>query len=393
MTLQPLEFEDPRLLQENEFAAAERLSRLCFGGEDLEFPEVETPADYAGPRRDKTYVIAHQDKPISLISTFHYRVRLTDGYIRIGSIGGVCTHPKFRERRLAGRLMEYSTQQLAQQGARVLLISGERGLYTRLGCVRAGLFHEFTIQPDPHHPVKAGLDVRLASSSEAALLSQIYQAEPAHFEREVDFMSKRLSHQGGYIHAEKWIVNISGKPAAYLLLGLPWEYLGRPEAGIRHVREYAGSRLALAEAPELIKTRQNISQIGWPVGWQDVDLIHLLREKGHLAHQVALPEHTLRIINLPGLMRDLRPYLRARLEARLRRGLCFEQTGALLGATGTDRYALARGKDRLEMDGADMTRLVLGAPDRPAVQAPGALAEIVPALFPLPSFMPGLNYQ
>jgi len=28
-----------------------------------------------------------------------------------------------------------------------------------------------------------------------------------------------------------------------------------------------------------------------------------------------------------------------------------------------------------------------------AIQAPGALAEVISALFPLPSFLPGLNYH
>jgi hypothetical protein len=42
------------------------------------------------------------------------------------------------------------------------------------------------------------------------------------------------------------------------------------------------------------------------------------------------------------------------------------------------------------------TRLVLGAPEemRPNMPVgPGALGEIIPALFPLPSFLPGLNFR
>jgi hypothetical protein len=109
-----------------------------------------------------------------------------------------------------------------------------------------------------------------------------------------------------------------------------------------------------------------------------------------------LEGHTWRIVNFPGLMRDLRPLLRARLSAELRRGLRFEQSGALLaGGSQPDRYAILRGPERLELDGAALTRLVFGtADDQPVIEPlSGALAEVVAALFPLPSFLPGLNYR
>jgi hypothetical protein len=40
-----------------------------------------------------------------------------------------------------------------------------------------------------------------------------------------------------------------------------------------------------------------------------------------------------------------------------------------------------------------MTRLVFGAPGWELPEAPGALTEVIQALFPLPSFTPGLNYH
>ena len=77
------------------------------------------------------------------------------------------------------------------------------------------------------------------------------------------------------------------------------------------------------------------------------------------------------------------------------RGLRFRQSGPLLGGLGADRYAITRGSDRLELDGASMTHLIMGRTDieTESINLPGALAEIIPALFPLPSFLPGLNYH
>jgi len=105
-------------------------------------------------------------------------------------------------------------------------------------------------------------------------------------------------------------------------------------------------------------------------------------------------------------MSDLRSYVRARLTARQWRGLRFEQA--------EDQYSIVRGPERLELDGATMTRLVMGVPAEmwsdvavggdgtvggdvavgaDVSTAPGALSEIIAALFPLPSFLPGLNFR
>jgi len=76
--------------------------------------------------------------------------------------------------------------------------------------------------------------------------------------------------------------------------------------------------------------------------------------------------------------------------------LRFEQTGPLLGANQGDRLAILHGQERLELSGAAMTNLVMGDPGEvytAAYSVPDKLADIVTALFPLPTFFPGLNYQ
>jgi hypothetical protein len=154
------------------------------------------------------------------------------------------------------------------------------------------------------------------------------------------------------------------------------------------VDEYAGSRVALVAALAEVMARLNLQELRLTVPWQDVDPLQLLREQGITGEHVPLPWHTMRLVNFPGLMSDLQPYVRARLTGSLRRGLRFEQEG--------NRYAIVRGQERLELDGATMTRLVLGVPAEVAPSVPvasGALSEIIPALFPLPSFLPGLNYR
>jgi hypothetical protein len=308
-----------------------------------------------------------------------------------------------------------------------MLISGERGLYTRLGNALVGRYMGFTADASSTDASSADassadvlsaesgqwkgrstppdLALRPATPADALLCNRLYQAEPVHFFRQVSDFAKALSHPDGYIHADQWIIERGGQPVAYLFLGIPWDLMDKSGAGIRHVGEYAGSRVALADALGVIMrnaappSKQNVRKLSWPVAWQDVDLIQLLSDGGIHGTPISLPEHTMRIINFSGLMEDLRPYLRARLTPGLRRGLRFEQSGPLLGGTTSegdttaDRYAITRGSDCLELDGAAMTRLVMGDAETCSIQAPGVLQDVISALFPLPSFLPGLNYQ
>jgi len=397
MTTSFEQYDGPHLVRQDELIASEKLFRICFGGPEID-NEAEILANYVPPKRGGVYLLAHQGKPVSQLGTFHDHIKMYDGDIRTGSIGGVCTHPDYQGKQLASHLLEYCTQQLVDEGAKLMLISGAHGIYTRLGNVSHGRFISFSFNIEHSgqwRSTPADLIVRKATEADALICSQLYQAEPVHFIRRKSDFSVILHNpmSNPYVHSEQWIIERSGQTVAYLFLGSEWGVeLG---AGIRHVGEYAGSRLALADSLNIIMTSNNLRKLFWSVAWQDVELMHLLQSGGNNGTVMPLYGHTLRIINFPGFINDLRPILRAWLDANLLRGLSFEQSGPLLGGLGADQYTITRGTDRLQLDGASMTRLIMGDTNIEArsIHLPGALAEIIPALFPLPSFLPGLNYH
>lgn len=393
MTTLP-EFDGPRLIRPEERSASRRLSRICFS----DLPDDEQPEeDFSLPGEsgeDETYLFAHQGKPVAQISIFYSRLLVYGSVLRIGSIGGVCTHPDFRGYRLASRLMHHCTQKLVQGGAGLMLISGGRGLYTRLGNVPSGKYACFTLRAG-EHPVPENIRLRPVQPGDAALCSRLYQAEAVRFPRRVSVFAEAFHPHPIGFHAEEWVVEMDGQPAAYLMLSVPWDSMDQPEAGERTINEFAGSRVALAGAAAAAVNQPGIRELRVPVPWQDADLIALLRQTGDRSEWVPLQDHTMRIINFPVLMRGLQPYMRAALPPALLRGLRFEQSGPLLVGDGEGQCAIVRGRDRLELTTAAMTNLVMGDPRGMLgdLRFPGALAEILPALFPLPSFHPGLDYH
>ncbi len=400
---QPLVFEGPRLLRPDERRASDRLSQVCFGHSFETEEQAET-----GPTNGETHVITHQGTPVSQIMIFTTSLKMHEATLMVGSVGGVCTHPDYRQFGLATRLLEHCARRLVEKGARLMVVSGGRGLYLRAGCVPMGKYADFRLKPGQTHKPQANLKLRLLTVADAPLCSRIYHAEPVHFVRPIrrfaeSFQSQQISYQ-----AEKWLVELDGCPAAYLILNVPWEFIRQPEAGIREVLEYAGSRVAIALALVEILETGPVKDLRFPVPWQDLDLILLLKSwerKGQspfcapglpLPEWRSLPDHTIRVIDFPGLMDDIHPLVRARLDPAMSQGLHGEQSGPLLGMEGGDHFALVRGKERLELDGAAMTRLVMGETGSAHISAnkvPGALADIIAALFPLPSFFPGLDYH
>ncbi len=236
MNISCTQFEGPRLMRREEVVASERLSRICFGGPEIDNEE-EILATYVPPRRGGFYVLAHQGELVSQIGIFHDQLRMYDGTIQVGSIGGVCTHPDYRKQGLASRLMERCTEQLVNEGAQLMLISGDAGVYMRLGNVFHGKFIYFSIKPDQvrqGNSLPNNILVRRATPADALLCGKLYQAEPVHFVRQnSDFtraLQNPMSHQ--YIHADQWIIEREGQAVAYLFLGIPWHLQNQQDAGI-----------------------------------------------------------------------------------------------------------------------------------------------------------------
>ena len=82
------QFDGPRLLRREELIDSIRLSQLCFGGSEINNEE-EIFTNYVPPRRGGFYVLGHQGRLVSQIGIFHDQLKMYDGTIRIGSIGGV----------------------------------------------------------------------------------------------------------------------------------------------------------------------------------------------------------------------------------------------------------------------------------------------------------------
>lgn len=125
-------------MQIREMRAGEReavleLLELAFAQRDV----FERYLDHDPLFRPRDFLLALDgDRPVSAVQLFEKRIRLCGQSVSLGGIGSVCTHPDYRRRGLAARLMELQAEAMRARGMPIgLLFSDVRSLYGPLGWV------------------------------------------------------------------------------------------------------------------------------------------------------------------------------------------------------------------------------------------------------------------
>lgn len=369
--------EGPRLVRPEETAALCRLLCDVFGFDNIYAEERFRQALARSAHRRGALVIVEEGRPVSHILTTIDDLSLHGCRTRVASIGGVATEERWRNRGYAGAILAESLRRMEARGARVLIVSGDRSLYRRNHCVPAGEVWQGRLSQDVlARPAPAGLSVACVGADAWPELAPIYAAEPVHFVRGRDFLSRCCVWWDCY-RPEVWAVRSHGETIAYLLL----HPVGPDGPAARLTSEWAGPRAAVLDALPLIAAEAGLVEVHVRAPRYDHELIYLLRARGVALHQGRLAG-TQRLVNLPGLMRDLRTYLAARLPAATLRRLRVAQEG--------ESCLFALGEEELRLSLSDAARLVLGGAERPAVA--GELGEALARAFPIPFPMPGFNY-
>jgi GNAT superfamily N-acetyltransferase len=295
--------------------------------------------------------------------------------VHVASIGAVATDPDHRGRGLASRLMEEARRHAVQQGASLMLISGGRGLYIRLGYVQVGSF----LSHQSREELGEGLEVREFVDADLAAVAALYQAEPVRFFRPMSDWH-RLVAAGRLMNqpADLLVIDESGGLIAYLGVQLPTP----GTAGPVRVREFAGSRSAITAALPAVARRYGAATAEVVVRSCDVNWRFAARAHCLSGTPVAFPG-TVGVIDPARFLCAVRPLIEERVE-----GLTLEPAGegAILSGGGHRVELTSRG--RLEA-------LVFGGATAEAhavPEIPDALGALTDAAFPLSLPWYGYNY-
>jgi len=400
--------EGPRSPQVEELPAVIALSNEVFepagASMGLQFPLLFSPDNLEGLR-----VFSDRGKPVALVGYIRQAILVEGHRLPVGSIGSVCTAPAYRGLGLAGKLVSDVLERLRAAGVPVALISGDRGLYKRLGCVEAGRFERFEVARE----VWAGLSsgrcgerapqacdtlFRLFEEDDLELLHQLYRREPLRFFRtreQFDRLIWRHPELMRLYAEEKLLVACRGQRqpiSAYLVTRARTMQDGSRRV---HIVEYAGSREDIISALGFIFAEFSPSVVTFTVPGPDRQFLRLLSQRGLVGAPCTLPGHTLFINSLRMLMEKLSFYVEERTDRRPGRDvLVSDEPGTAEG--GEMRWVLRVGDEEAVIPGrAVLTRLVFGGlseEELDGLAGHGPLRVFLERAFPVPLPVPGLNY-
>ena len=347
----------------------------------------EFPLLFAERNAENLRVIEADGKIVSHVGLWMGKLSLFGSEVTSGSLGAVCTDPGYRGKGLATKLVEDAINRAIRQGAGVLFVSGERDLYRRAGCVPAGMNWIYSFSPaDPLEGEERVFlrSMESISSSRLYPLLEILQAEPVRYRRTLgEFVELlRADPCGAALNWTSRLISLSpeenSRATAYLYLRTKEEE-GKLEGVIR---EYAGDRTLLASALPALFDKYGLHRLRWEVPNWDFPLkVQLERMKSPAVEPVL---GTLKVLDFPGLMEELRPYW----ERRLERKEAAEVRFGVRSGGGKDYLKTKEASFSFEKR-SDLTRFLFGHPKDKGEELPRVLQKILP--LPLPN--PGcLNY-
>ena len=185
----------PRALKPDEWDQLNAVVSAVFRPQMFhDYPQLFNEANRANLR-----VVAEDGQVVCHVGMTERPATLAGCRIDVCCIGAVATYPEYRGRGFASLAFQDSCEKAAAAGIDILLISGGRGMYTRVGCRQVGNDWDFAITADaanyvkvvvgaPHlgTPVQLGGRGRVPDGATLDTLRRLYQLEVARFLRPLD---------------------------------------------------------------------------------------------------------------------------------------------------------------------------------------------------------------
>lgn len=372
--------EGPRAARKDELEAVVALSDSVFrsgrGGMGREFPTL-----FCEENCENLRIFLDDGRPVSLIGFTVRDTFIMGASVRVCNVGSVCTDPKYRNQGLATRLLEDVVLKSLQEGVEVMLISGGRGLYRRMGCINAGIYH---IYPIPRGTGLPDLPVVVSEWREEDIpdMVRVHQSEPVRYLRDAEeFLTLLEAKVLVNRPSDTWTVKLDDEMVAYICVQRPTE-----EKGIKTLKAYeiAGSRTAILAALPKLFDRYGVDRI-------DIHTFSADLEMRTLGRLIGLPytprgfHGTLKIIDLKGFFGAIEPYVSERLDDDEIWGLELDFEPELLFRYEDEEFKLSSPQE--------VTAFIFGSLEhkRPVPRTPN-LSRILRKLFPMPLVDYGLNY-
>ncbi|GGH87171.1 GNAT superfamily N-acetyltransferase [Pullulanibacillus pueri] len=294
-----------RLLPEDSQQAI-RLSDSIFRDEEQKSMGEAFPAIFSPDVISQSYGMFDEGKLIAFMGLVPSMIRIGDATLHVYSLGSVCTDPEYRGKGAAGQILSMILDDLQKTEASLLLVSGDRSLYTRVGCQHFGKMHKFKFNDEMvSFSQESTVTYREGHSLDVQAIARLAdQRKVAYIQTPYDLV--QLIHAEAYASCikryHKVLVAEKDGVQAFLVVGVPYG----EDAGEGIVVEWAGSVEFILPLLEEAKRCYGLKQLTFKVPWQETELLAKLSA---FPHSVEGNQGTLYIVNERRLFQQLNPYI------------------------------------------------------------------------------------
>ncbi|MGF7031104.1 putative N-acetyltransferase YhbS [Paenibacillus mucilaginosus] len=304
-----------RLMQPHELAEAARLADSIFrDGEQSSMGEAFP--DLFSPGISHSYgAFTDEGKLAAFMGLAPAVVRVGPARLRIFSMGAVCTHQEARGQGIGSRLLDLCKAHADAAGAALILISGDRSLYTRAHCYPYGRTERFALNASAadrlkHRPGTEGLRISGLEPADLPSVHRLAEERSVAYEQSVTDLPRLLAAEAyagcfKLVHRTLTARRGDGSLAAYAVFAVP----GTAAAGRKapFAVEWGGEpeavALLLAEALE----RFGLPSLSVTAAWHERALLALLGEAGFLSESGTNGD-TLYLVNAQRLLEQAAPF-------------------------------------------------------------------------------------
>ncbi len=362
------------------------------------------PQLFNDANRENLRVVADDGKLVCHVGMIERAASLAGCRVDVCCIGGVATLNEYRGKGYASAAFQDACDKAARDGMDVMLISGGRGLYTRVGCRQVGLDWDFTLDEaqaerlaSVRPPGGGGFRLAQLTRENIAAASALYAAEHVRFIRRAEDWEMALDCRIVMNTASDfWGVWLGETLVAYAIVHDPTKARRRPEdAPLTRVVEFAGQRAAILSSLPELRRRYGTERIRIHAQGSDPVLAEVLRASTGAEGAPSGFSGTLRVINFAQLLERCRPLLAERIGWTNVRDMSF----AADAPAGKDHGGFTIRRETQEVRVADLgsaANFLFGARSRPAEDSDptgdAALKADLSRALPLPVPWYGISY-
>lgn len=375
-----MDYDGPRTPFETEWEDVIELERSIFFSDSPDYRDGARrwPMSLREEARENIFVMFHGNQPVSAIGRLERDMIIYGSKLRIGYIGGVCTHPDHRGRGLAGTVLSATINRFRENNVDFILISGNRRLYRDAGSRVVGGLNKFILKKgDMGNIQQSAVTFEVAKKKDAKILSAIYEKENLRLVRPLSDYEIVLEygHCAGR-PVEFVLISFNRLPVAYVLMT---KMLKDGNRFYKRVMEYAGHREAIVIALKVMLD-EITEDVEIEIDTRNGDFLGKLMEWQNIYNEPTTQPGTLCIVDFARTMSKLKTLFQSKLPDNITNSLHFSY--------GKERYIGWCDNGTLKIDGlTNMIWTILGAPPKEKVsniKATGAMEELLKSCLPIP---------